>query len=302
MGAGNGELSWGTNTVSAIDNDTQLGEPPSFGGDFLQFDFNNNPTDPNEGIIAKGDSGGGLFVLNNGVYQLAGVNSVVDTVLDSTGAPLQAALYDQNNYYTQSSPGGLLTQITSHTPDNSFATRISSKLNLVGVAQGTITPANAAASPINNDGDLSIYTNQTTGAITGGGFLSIGTPFTPTVSATLQIAQNSGASVLSSLTIAPNNTLDITNNHIILDDDGDPSIRATIIGYLASGYNGGKWNGPGIDSSAAAASSGHYGIGEAGSGICHRPELGSARSLLRSLWRYKPRRRRQRRRFRYPRG
>ncbi|MGD0540037.1 MAG: hypothetical protein ABSB33_00830 [Tepidisphaeraceae bacterium] len=103
-GSGNGQLSWGTNTVSAIDTDSQLGVSGNLGGDFLQYDFNNNPTDPNECIVANGDSGGGVFVLNNGVYQLAGVNSLVDTVLDSSGNEVLAALYDQYGYYYQNTP------------------------------------------------------------------------------------------------------------------------------------------------------------------------------------------------------
>jgi hypothetical protein len=261
-GAGNGQLSWGTNTISAIDNDTQLGESGSFGGDYLQYDFNNNPADPNEGILANGDSGGGLFVLNNGVYQLAGVNSQVSTVLDSSGNSVQGALYDQNGYFTRNFPGGPLIPITTDTPDSSFATRISSKLNLVGVVDGTITPSNAASFPIKDDGALSIYTNMTTGAITGDPTLSIGTPFTPTVTATLHIAANSGESDVSTLTIASGCSLDITNTHMIIDDVTS-AMQASIQAELASGYNGGKWNGVGINSSTAASGNGHYGVGMA---------------------------------------
>jgi hypothetical protein len=264
-GAGNGMLSWGTNTVSAVDTDTDIGESQNFGGDFLQYDFNNNGNS-NEAITANNDSGGGVFVLNNGVYQLAGVNSLVDTVLDSKGNPIQGALYDQNGYFTQASAGAPLTQITTDTPDSSFATRISSKLNFIGLAQGTITPANAAAFPINNDGNLSIYTNMTTGAITGGALLSIGTPFTPAVNATLQIARNSGTSLISSLTIAPGSSLDITNNRVIIEDVTNPAIQTTILSYLASGYNGGKWNGSGITSSVAASGN-NYGVAFGGHGV-----------------------------------
>ncbi len=269
-GAGNGELSWGNNTVAAIDTDTQINASGNFGGDFLQYDFDNNPTDPNEGIVAPGDSGGGVFVLNNGVYQLAGVNSLVDTVLDSNGNEVMAALYDQSGYYYQKTENGPLIQITTDTPDSSYATRISSKTNLLGVVQGTITPANAASFPINNDGAMSVYTSMTTGAITGGVQLSVGTPFTPVVSDTLQIAPNSGESDLSSLTIAAGCDLDLTNNHLFLDYGINPDPVSTIRGYLASGYNGGKWNGLGINSSAAAANS-HYAIGYADSADSGNP-------------------------------
>jgi Dockerin type I domain len=264
-GAGNGKLSWGTNTVSAIDTDNQLGESGNFGGDFLQYDFNNDPSNPNEAITAVGDSGGGVFVLNNGVYQLAGVNSLVNTVLNASGTQVQGALYDQSGYFTQNFPNGPLIPIATDTPDSSFATRISSKLNLVGVVQGNITPANAAAFPINNDGNLSIYTSMTTGAITGDAALTIGGPFTPAVTATLQIAPNSGVSEISSLTIAPGSTLDITNNRLIIDDMS-AAAETSILSALTSGYNKGYWNGTGIISSTAAASS-QYGVAFGAAGM-----------------------------------
>lgn len=264
-GGDNGPISWGTNTVSAIDADAQLGVSGSFGGDFLQFDFDNNPTDPNEGIIANYDSGGGVFVLNNGVYQLAGINSLVDTVLDSSGNQVSASLYDEYGYYYENSSGQLV-QITAHLSESSFATRISSKMNLIGVVDGSISPTSAASDPINNDGDLAIYANMTTGAITGGALLTIGGPNSPTVAATLQIAPNSGGSQIDSLTIGTGSTLDITNTHVILSDT-TPSIQATILGYLASGYNGGHWNGTGIVSSTAASGSGNYGVGYASGSV-----------------------------------
>jgi hypothetical protein len=107
---------------------------------------------------------------------------------------------------------------------------------------------------------------MTTGAITGGAFLSIGVPLTPAVTATLQIAPNSGASDISSLTIAPGSALDITNNKIIIDDV-TPAIQASILSALASGYNNGTWTGSGITSSTAAASHGIYGVAYGGAGV-----------------------------------
>ncbi len=265
-GSGTGAVSWGTNTVSAIDTDGDLGESGAFGGDFLQFDFDNNPVDPNEGIIASGDSGGGVFVDNNGVYELDGINSLVDTVLNSSGTALSAALYDTNGYYEEGPDGLVQIENNPAQPESSFATRISSKLGLVGVVDGSISPANAASNPIFNDGNLSIYTNMTIGAVTGGTLLTIGGPNTPVVAATLQIAPNSGISRIGALTIDKGSTLDITNNRLILNNVTS-SIQTTILGYLASGYNGGYWNGTGIVSSTAAASSGKYGVGYASGSV-----------------------------------
>ncbi len=79
---------------------------------------------------------------------------------------------------------------------------------------------------------------------------------------TMQLAPSTGLATLSSLSIDSAAKLDITNNHIIINYSGSDPI-ATIVGYLRSGYVGGKWNGPGIDSSAAAAGGGRYGVGYA---------------------------------------
>ena len=63
------------------------------------------------------------------------------------------------------------------------------------------------------------------------------------------------------MSITSNSTLDITNNRIILDGGANSSTEAWLIKCLAAGCNGGLWNGTGIDSSFAAASSGVYGVG-----------------------------------------
>ena len=55
--------------------------------------------------------------------------------------------------------------------------------------------------------------------------------------------------------------LDVMNNHFIVKFSG-PNPVATIRGYLTTGYDGGAWNGPGINSSSAAANAG-YALGYA---------------------------------------
>ena len=79
---------------------------------------------------------------------------------------------------------------------------------------------------------------------------------------TLQLGSSSGASTVSSLTIAGNGVLNLNNNHLIIDYAGGSDPISAIAGYLKHGYNGGAWNGTGIDSSAAAANT-TYGIGYA---------------------------------------
>jgi len=69
--------------------------------------------------------------------------------------------------------------------------------------------------------------------------------------------------------------VDITNNRIIIDGATNSSTEAWLLKCLASGYNGGLWNGPGIDSSTAAASGGVYGVGFADANDPNIPGLTS---------------------------
>lgn len=70
----------------------------------------------------------------------------------------------------------------------------------------------------------------------------------------LQFATNSGYSAVTSLNIMPSGVLDLTNNRLYIDfGTGNTDPVSMIYTWLQSGYNGGAWNGPGIDSSSAAA-------------------------------------------------
>ncbi len=80
--------------------------------------------------------------------------------------------------------------------------------------------------------------------------------------ATLQLGAGSGASTISSLTLTGNGILNLNNNSLIIDYAGESDPISAVTGYLKTGYNHGSWNGPGIDSSAAAAD-GSYGLGYA---------------------------------------
>lgn len=278
-GGGQGPLSWGTNTVSAVPTDAQLatGGGP-FGGDFLQTDFDNNSSNPNESMVTPFDSGGGVFVDVNGTYELDGVNSFFGVripsggtdyayeVTDANGNEIGATLDDTKGYYildgynSQNQP--VVTPITTDTPESSFATRISSKQNFVGLVDGTIPASQAASHPINDDGLLSIYSNLTTGAITGGAQISIG----PDENATLRIAAGSATSAITSLAISSGSTLDITNNKLTIaygEPANDPI--SSIAAWIVSGYAHGSWTGLGITSTTAQTNAGSYGIGYADS-------------------------------------
>jgi hypothetical protein len=262
-GGNNGPFSWGENTISSID----WGTPgTAMGGDFLQFDFLNNPTNPNECILTEYDSGGGAFigvdVNGNTVYELAGVNTGVDLVYtDSQGKdPVYASLFNTNGYYAPTDMG-TYTLVSNGASENSYVTRLSTKANLISLADGAISSANAAQYPIDDDGQVVVVSKLTTGAITGEPALQVGNA---AQSGSLQIAPNSGASWVQSLTVYTASTLDITNNQLTIDYGASDPI-ATIVGYLQTGYNNGHWNGTGIISSTAQAPVGghNYGVGYA---------------------------------------
>jgi fibronectin-binding autotransporter adhesin len=105
-----------------------------------------------------------------------------------------------------------------------------------------------------NAGTLVVGVN---GALPTNGAISIG------AAGKLQLGVSTGLATLSSLSISAGGILDVTNNHIILSYGAiDPA--STIHALLQSGYNGGLWNGPGIDSSTAALpANSNFGIGYA---------------------------------------
>ncbi|MGA2443217.1 MAG: hypothetical protein ABSH08_19865 [Tepidisphaeraceae bacterium] len=112
-----------------------------------------------------------------------------------------------------------------------------------------------------NNGTTRINGNGVVGPISGSGSLFIGAGASDN---TLQLAKNSGLSQQSLLTIAAGSTLDLSNNHFIINYGvSDPF--STIAGYIQSGYNGGAWNGPGIISSTAVIPTNGlwYGLGYA---------------------------------------
>jgi hypothetical protein len=82
---------------------------------------------------------------------------------------------------------------------------------------------------------------------------------------------NSGAQQLSLLAISGNGLLDLTNNHVIISYGAGSDPIASIAAWIASGFNGGAWNGAGINSSAAAGNSLSYGIGYADSADPNNP-------------------------------
>ena len=147
-GPGDDVKRWGRNVVSIfVDGGSSFGE-------LLQCDFNNPGLD-SECHVSVGDSGGGLFVLENGLWRLAGVHLSVDgpfrtDSMDSTG--FNAALFDAGGmeYKQQESPP-IWTAIPEDDDDvasSFYSSRISASMTWItstASGAGTIPNENFAA-------------------------------------------------------------------------------------------------------------------------------------------------------------
>ena len=127
-GPGDGVRRWGQNVISDTVFIRDVGSTAV--QEALYAEFNQNGS-PDECHLSGGDSGGAIFIEEEGVWKLAGINYAVDGpyYTDSSGnGEFVAALFDARGFYVPS--GSSYTQITSTNPVPSgfYATRISAKL------------------------------------------------------------------------------------------------------------------------------------------------------------------------------
>ncbi|MGA2443467.1 MAG: dockerin type I domain-containing protein, partial [Tepidisphaeraceae bacterium] len=144
---------------------------------------------------------------------------------------------------------------------NSGSLTVDSAATLNIVAQATLSTTGAFA----NNGRIVV--NSTNDGVHGATLTST-TPIigTGTLSllplGSIVFTKNAGGSIQDGVTITGSGRIDLSNNHLLINYAPNPDPAAMIRSYLAEGYNGGAWNGPGINSSAAAANSA-YALGYA---------------------------------------
>ena len=115
---------WGENSVAEIF--------PYNGHDLLYATFDANGLDE-EAHLSGGDSGGAVFVQDEGEWKLAGVNYAIDELYQDVdgGGSLTAAIFDARGYFEESgdSPGQYV-EITGdqNVPTGFYASRISTEL------------------------------------------------------------------------------------------------------------------------------------------------------------------------------
>ena len=123
-GPGDGVERWGRNVAAVV---------PSGANDqwfFLQAPFD-SPGLPGEAHLSVGDSGGGVFILQDGLWRLAGINYGVDDLFttDSGGGGFTAAIFDARGYYSQTGPNSFaLITGDSPVPTSSYSTQVSVRL------------------------------------------------------------------------------------------------------------------------------------------------------------------------------
>lgn len=118
-----GQARWGTNTVSGIYS--------SAIGDLLTASFSASGT-AEEATLSNGDSGGGVFVNDGGIWKLAGVNYSIDGMFDTNnitgdGSDFNAALFDRGGLYQGSDSFGwtFIPDLPLDNPSSMYASRIS---------------------------------------------------------------------------------------------------------------------------------------------------------------------------------
>jgi hypothetical protein len=131
-GSGSTLRSWGINTATQIVDPALTG---TFGGDYVyttftrNLDGGGNLLNPDSYIFSGGDSGGATFLFDDdGRWKLAGINSLVDQVSQTSNGPgYAAALFDARGFFD----GPNLLDGPNPIPLGSYATRISSRQDFI---------------------------------------------------------------------------------------------------------------------------------------------------------------------------
>jgi PKD repeat protein len=165
-GASDGVERWGENDVATnVDGGAGL-------GDFLYATFDRD-AGSNECHLSVGDSSGGMFIQNGGVWQLAGIHYAVAGPFSNAvdGTVFEAALLDRGGLYE--SDGGVWTFIPNTAQDNPsgfFSTRISSHIDWINsvISDSDVAPvATFGATPTFGAWPLTVtFTDTSTGTVT----------------------------------------------------------------------------------------------------------------------------------------
>ena len=137
-GSSDGVQSWGQNVVSsAVDGGAGVGS-------LLRFTFDAKGV-ANEGTLSVGDSGGGLFIKDGGVWKLAAINYAVEgpfSLSGTTGSGFMGAIFDKGGLYTGGDGNWRLNRDSRQDlPMSAYSTRISTNLDWINSVLATTSVA-----------------------------------------------------------------------------------------------------------------------------------------------------------------
>lgn len=208
------------------------GNPSTFDGDLTDSSGTNN------GKLSLVVASGSLTLTGTNTYFGTTTINPGATLVFSNAAATGASLYGPGNVTNN---GSMVVNDNLAAGNNLYGTgTLTVNANMV-----IVTNAFQQGALVNNGTVVIGASTATVGNISGTGTLEVNS---------LQIAAGSGESQVGSLSI--NNSLDITNNALVISfgTTGDPI--STIASYLKNGYDGGKWDGSGIQSSSVATAPG----------------------------------------------
>jgi len=174
-----------------------------------------------------------------------------------------------NVTFNDSNGGNYAVALTATVSPGSVTVNSSGNYTISG--SGSIAGAGSLTKSGSSTLTLSTINTYTGGTIVNAGTLIVGVHgalpdgAVSISGATLQLGAGTGAAEITSLSITGMGTLDINNNHLIISYGSGPDPIASIAAWIASGFAGGSWRGPGITSSAAQGNAASYGIGYADS-------------------------------------
>ncbi len=145
-GAGDGALSWGENRIATVVRLDPPGAPAL--GDLLAFTFDKG-AGPNECHLSGSDSGGGVFIKDNGIWKLAGINHAVESMYSfqgSDGDAFNASIFDARGLYVGrgSQYRYVPLNLPAPRPGYAVATRISSNMGFIKSVTGIPEPGTMA--------------------------------------------------------------------------------------------------------------------------------------------------------------
>jgi hypothetical protein len=136
--------SWGTNNVAGVANLGSLGLQ-------LVYSFSFGVSD-NEGTLGYGDSGGPVFIQQNGVWSLAGINYAAESPFNTTntGGGFNAALFDVGGlYYRSNNTWVYETPTAADSPAFAFSTSTTARLTWINEVTAAVPePSTVAAAAI----------------------------------------------------------------------------------------------------------------------------------------------------------